>query len=385
MPCAPADIKSGKLLIKDQATDTGVRPFADGDNEPYYLSPSINLVGGVDQGTAKVGAANTIDVTVKNISTDAISDITIEVWVCDFTMGVSPASSLNSANPGGAPLIGFFAGPLQPNAEQVIPTESAWTPTGADAALNGGHVCIAANCFSDSDGAPLAAENNAFKFLCDSHHAQRNIHIAQVSPGMHRFHFNMRVANANPRLGAITHVQIQHVVGQRAFTDAIRGQLLATPGVVFGAVKPQVQVTGLRSQTINREMILAETKLAPAITATEHAVSVQHQLTHLTPAAVARVGIAATRKQFFLQVDQHNFVPLAFSSVLPKSFAIEAQGAGVGNLLQFNLKEHQTTTMAVDVELSPQARPGDMHAFDLTQHSPHGDVIGGARIVLIVK
>ncbi|HEY2595594.1 MAG TPA: hypothetical protein VGK33_17010, partial [Chloroflexota bacterium] len=361
------------------------RPFSDGDNEPYWESPSIDVftkpgANYVEQnGLATVGIPTYVGVTVTNISQSPLNDVNIEVWVCDFTMGVSPASSLTSSNPGGAPMTGYFAGPLAAGASQLIYTGESWTPVSADSSLNGGHVCIAANGYADNDGGPLASEGNAFKFLCDSHHGQRNIHVAAVAPQMMKFNFRMRVNNPNPRLTEITHVQIQHLTGLRASTDSIRGQLLAMPGVVYGAVKPGVTVTGQRSQTISREMILPETTLAKSSPATSR------ELLHLTPEAVANAGIAATRKQFFLQTDQKSVVPLAFSSVLPKSVALQAAGFGAGQLLNFNLREGQSAVMEVDIALASGARPGDMHAFDLTQHSPHGDVLGGARIVLVVK
>ena len=379
MPCAPQDVKSGGLLIRDSGADTGARPFANGDNEPYWNSPSINLfINGANQnGLAKVGAQNAVVVTVTNISQAPLSDVSVEVWVCDFTMGVSPSTSLNSSNPGGAPMTGFFAGPLAPAASHDI-TAGPWTPVAADATLNGGHVCIAANCFADNDGGPLASEGNAFKFLCDSHHGQRNIHVAAVAPQMHKFNFRMRVSNPNPRLTKVTHVQIQHLQGLRAVADGLRSQLLTMPGVVFGTVKPGVNVTGQRGQLIKREMIqVAATHLATASVT-------GHDMLHLTPEALKTVGLATSRNQFFLQTDEHSYVPLAFSNVLPKSFAIQAPRIRAGQLLDFNLREGQSAVMDVDVVLAAGAKPGDMHAFDLTQLSPHGDVLGGARIVLVV-
>jgi hypothetical protein len=378
MPCS--EVVQGPLLLKDSATDSGTRPFADGDNEPYWNSPSIRLVGGVDDGTAKVGAANTIVITVTNMSqSTTLNNINIEAWVCNFTMGVSPASSLASSNPNGDPMTGFFAGPLPPGGQHDV-SATPWTPTQADAALNGGHVCIAANCYADNDGAALGVEGNVFKFLCDTHHGQRNIHVAVVPGGQQHFRFPMQVANPNPRLGALTHVMIQHVVGTRAFTDVIRGQLLATPGVTYGVARRPAVITGLRSQVINSEVIAPVAKLATA------GPGVVHELAHLTPPAVAAAGLAAApRNQFFLQVAPKQVVPLAFSPLLPQAMTISAAGVGAGHMLNFNLAEGHKATMEVDIELPAGARPGDMHAFDLTQHSPQGDVLGGARIVLVFR
>jgi hypothetical protein len=195
---------------------------------------------------------------------------------------------------------------------------------------------------------------------------------------MRKFNFHMQVVNPNPRLSQTTHVQIQHVVGQRAFSDAVRQQLATVHGVTYGTAHPQVAVTGARFQTISREAISPATRLATA------SASSVHELFHMTPPAVAAAKLPAARNQFFLQVDAKHSTPLAFSSILPHSVAIAAAGVGKGNLLNFKQAEGQKATMEVDIQLPAQAKPGDMHAFDLTQHSAEGDVLGGARIVLIV-
>jgi hypothetical protein len=364
MPCSPADLaNTGVLLIPDQAGDTGARPFADGDNEVYYLSPSIVLSGGVDAGTAKVGAPNTVSVTVKNISGQALQDVNVEAWVCDFTMGVDPASALASSNPGGAPMTGFFAGPLPPGASQAIAVSPVWTPTVSDAALNGGHVCIAANCFADppDKGMTLAAEGNAFKFLCDTHHAQRNIHVQVVQGGMRRFDFHMVVTNPQPRLGTVTHAMMAMQTGPRALIG-LAHVLRFHPGIVAATVLPHVAITGHPNQTFAADALHIESHPSPAAIVADHAID----------------------NRFFLPINAQTHIPLRLSATPPKSFAIASDAVGHGTNLNFNLRVGQKKTMTVSVDLGDATRPGDTHVFDLVQRAASGQILGGARIITIV-
>src|SRR5579862_4090152 len=106
MPCNPADIKSKQLTIRwsdgsgGSPADDGTRPLP--DNTAYYESPDLKLSGGVDEGTAKVGVPNTVWAHVTNNGAEAVTGVNIEVWVCNFVLGINPASALASSNPGGA-------------------------------------------------------------------------------------------------------------------------------------------------------------------------------------------------------------------------------------------------------------------------------------------
>lgn len=191
MPCSEADTHSKQLTLRDSTTDDGTRPLADGT--AYWESPDLFINGGIDPGTAKVGADNHLMANVHNETQAPISNINLELWVCDFTMGINPSSALASSNPGGAPMTGFASGPVPPGGNVTVDC-GIWHPVPADAALNGGHVCIAGNCYGDGDGAPFSGSD--FKFLCDCHHAQHNIAVVQLGMSkINNFHFQMIAAN----------------------------------------------------------------------------------------------------------------------------------------------------------------------------------------------
>ncbi len=191
MPCSEADTHSKRLTLRDSTADDGTRPLADGT--AYWESPDLFINGGIDPGTAKVGADNHIMANVHNETQAPISNINLEVWVCDYTMGINPSSALASSNPGGAPMTGFASGPIPAGGNLVVDC-GIWHPVPADASLNGGHVCIAGNCYGDGDGAPFSGSD--FKFLCDCHHGQHNIAVVQLAMNKIRdFHFQMIAAN----------------------------------------------------------------------------------------------------------------------------------------------------------------------------------------------
>ena len=212
MPCSEADTHSKRLTLRDSTTDDGTRPLADGT--AYWESPDLFINGGIDPGTAKVGVDNHIMANVHNETQAPISNVNLEVWVCDFTMGINPSSALTSSNPGGAPMTGFAAGPI-PSGGNLVVDCGIWRPVSTDASLNGGHVCIAGNCYGDGDGAPFSGSD--FKFLCDCHHGQHNIAVVQLAMNKIRdFQFEMIAANPFLRQGrAETFITLQQPDKQR--------------------------------------------------------------------------------------------------------------------------------------------------------------------------
>jgi hypothetical protein len=232
MPCSEEETKSGQLYIRYKAADTGNRPI-----DPctgYWLSPDIWLDGGVDATTARVGAVNTVKVRVANKSSQPISSVNVQVWVCDFTLGVSPASAI-------APEMTGFVSQIDPGAANAatIACSPGWTPTPADALLNGGHVCLAANCYAEEPADGTAIPPGVFKFCCDSHHGQRNIAVKTVSKikNLKVLEFPMFIANPTPRRltppefrkGQPFTVRVQHLDHGGGFEPEIKDHLASHP------------------------------------------------------------------------------------------------------------------------------------------------------------
>lgn len=223
MACIESDIHSGDLLIKTTTSDTGERPLVPCTD--YWRSPSVWLDGGVDQATAKVGVPNTINVRVHNISANDIADVNVEAWVCDYTVGVGPSGGIPSAG-GSLPMTGFIA-TIPANSQRTAVCSPAWTPLASDVATFNGHVCIAANCFSDGgDGASVIGE--PLKICCDSHHAQRNIAIKAVGRSK-AMRFRFQVANPDLDEERLFFIHVEEVRGRGAFGRAEREQVRSGP------------------------------------------------------------------------------------------------------------------------------------------------------------
>jgi hypothetical protein len=181
------------LVIKLDANDTGVRPMP--ANTPFWTCQAITLLGDNqtlygDTATA-VGRVTTLEVQVSNTGVSAFHDVTVEAWVCNYTLGyVGPGSAI----PGPPPT--SFTGTTasvpagaQPVIVQCTPT---WTPSAAQAAINvetepdgtqAAHVCVGANAYgTDASGQPVGAAlpTGAIDPLHRSEHGQTNIKVRQV-------------------------------------------------------------------------------------------------------------------------------------------------------------------------------------------------------------
>jgi hypothetical protein len=195
MACTESQIKSGKLVIPQDGfgtlppNDTGARPLV--PCGAYWFNPNMwletnnpPLSSGVTTGlqtwVAQEGVPCYAAVQVLNPTGSDIGPVHIEVWVCNYTMGVSPSTGLVSAG-APKPMTGSIA-VIPARQLKVVRSTFVWKPTHGDAVLNGGHVCLAANVYSPTDGQSFeSGKPTAFAFCCDSHHAQRNIHIDVLS------------------------------------------------------------------------------------------------------------------------------------------------------------------------------------------------------------
>ncbi|NRQ31928.1 hypothetical protein HII36_08755 [Nonomuraea sp. NN258] len=217
------------LFVKYALSDTGKRPVPQGIH--FWVTPSIWLTGGIDLSTAKVGVRNTINVRVDSMSVEPKANVTVQVWVCDYTVGgIGPAAVLTSGSAGGnmgnaVTLNGVSAG--APGTAQI-----AWTPVPADLINsndpNSGHVCIAANVYvelGDVEGKP-----ESFGFLDpagNQHHAQRNIGLLRVPGGGEEGSLTLRALNPGEEEQVFT-LMVRELPPEEAFGPLEREQLLSS-------------------------------------------------------------------------------------------------------------------------------------------------------------
>jgi hypothetical protein len=165
------------------------------------------------------------------------NEVIVQAFVCNPSVGVGVSNGNLLSAGGQAGLQGFFPAGTSFPAPQAVHID--WYPTSAEAAINGGHVCIAANVYDTAgDGAPLTA--GAFN-LSDVHMAQRNIHIALAPPGMRApmmFSFYVPEAELVPAGEKEFRLRVEPVAIDRVLTPVIREQLLATPAVTLAGEKP---------------------------------------------------------------------------------------------------------------------------------------------------
>ena len=355
MPCN--NVLSGPLLIRYNGTDNGTRPITPCDaSNPYWISPSLWLDHPadttIDEATTKVGVATTLKVLVHNIGAQPVNNVSVEAFVCDFTAGVSPASAIAGT--------GKFTGFVNTigtggSNSAVVSCTPIWTPNTTQLAINGGHVCLFANCFSDSDGQSvdtMAVDpvTKSLPFCCDSHLAQRNIRIVAASQGqggggMRNIRVDLMVAN--PALDQSIEVipAIHRVVGAGAITKNERWMLQTSPFI----------------QTVK-------------IGDRNHFVLAQQGEIFFTSRAAARKRA----------LSPEDVVLLRRSRFRNYDFLFAADGIAPGRDIQIPLEPRQARPVTMNLQLNQNEAIGSTHTFDISQALPDGTVIGGVRVLVIV-
>jgi hypothetical protein len=186
------------LYIKYHAQDAGARPIPTcGQNPPWpWLATSITMTDPAGNliSKAKVDEACKICVQVdsKESTYPAGPRPRVQVWVCDFTLGVGPGS-VRQYN-GSIPEAGLTSSVISmtPGAADSVASGAPgrakidWTPADGDLrnvnADGEAHMCIAANVYYEgpdapgAEGAPMPPPD--YVDICgNQHHAQLNIAI----------------------------------------------------------------------------------------------------------------------------------------------------------------------------------------------------------------
>ncbi len=352
MPCV--NVSSGPLVIKYKSSDTGTRPIDPcGGPNPFWVSPSLWLEhpsdSTIDEATTKVNVATTLKVLVHNMGAQPVSNVNVEAYISDFTAGVSPASAI----PGTGKFTGFVStiGTGGGNSA-VVACTPVWTPTAAQLTINGGHVCMFANCFSDTDGQSVDSiavdpVTHSLPFCCDSHLAQRNIRIVAASQGqgLKNIRFDMLVANPSLEFATTVTPIINRVVGAAAITKNERWMLQTSPLI------QTVKINGLnRFVLANQGQIFFTSRGA-------------ERKSTLTPEDVVLIGRSRFRR-------------------FDTRFAVDDLGEAPD--LRIPLEPRESKTVGVNLQLNDGEKVGSTHTFDVAQTTADGTVIGGVRVLVLV-
>lgn len=355
--CDKTGVKSGRLQVIDPISQNPQNPqFPYDPCTNYWTCHGIKIIhekvvaGQVvvdtrfDETTAGFDPANVIpnqiQVKVFNATNQEIRNVNVEAWVCDFTMGVTFASSLPSANPAQAPMTGFTAS-IPPGGNQIIRCSPNWVTTQPDVGLNGGHVCIAVNCYTNPQdpnddsqdiqgqvitGGPTGPN---FNFCCDAHQAQRNIAVRQVTPMMKKeggFNFKFFAANPNPDHELEAVLEIKRATGMCAFGPNEQQLLLSGPH--------------------------------------------------------AAVRITDDRGCQLVLKDPHE-TPIHESPYDLKEVTLEGNEIGRGNHLKVMLPPKERIPVTMRLKFAPEDDLGGFHTFDVTETDMEGNVVGGVRIMTL--
>jgi hypothetical protein len=360
MPCTQNETQKG-LAIPWSASDDGTRPLGKCDGTiPYWTNPNIWLdhpsAPSADNGTAVENQVNSVRVKVYNLSGSDINDVNVEAWVCDFTMGVDPASALNPP----AEMTGYIS-TIMAGGSGVVTCTPTWTPDASQMAINGGHVCIAANAYSAGvDGESLPA--GGFNFCCNARHGQRNIYIKSVpgkGPGMHILGVEIFVHGLHD--GGVTTVGVTKTTGKYQFTAGDRSFLLASPAFHELLTHPQVapQFGGMRDN-------LLRPNVSEAVRAFSNPTSLIRQ-------------IAPSQLPF--RISRGSLISAGLSASVAAE-TVKVPGGIDG--LRMQLKPREQATVKLQAQFSPDEKTGNVHTFDFQQSDRSGTVVGGARVIALI-
>lgn len=377
------------LFIKYKTGDTGARPTTAG--EPVHLSPSITLSGGINATTAKIGVVNTINVQVDSKQTDPGQgkiNVKVQVWVCDFNLGVGPAAALLSNSSNGAS--GFtdtvdttvYAG--APGLAQVN-----WTPVPADLINkydpNTGHVCIGANVYVEGTAPEGAIKSfGTLDPFGNQHHAQKNIAVVQVAAGgMKALPF--RVIN-DQRDPMDYQVEVAELDPRQVF-DPVQLEALATYQFVEVKVGPTITIPGgstLETLEPGTQWELGRLGVGRLGLVVSPETEVETAQTRLVQAAepferqLLRAGAELYLSPAALQYDEP--VPLRAAEDFGR-LPTMIGGGEAGSRFRTRLDALDRTPFTLHVEGGD--RPGEVRVFDATQTDEQGRVRGGARVISV--
>ena len=206
------------LFIRANAGDTGKRPVVG----PFWESPDIFLLAGVDPSLApnippqlgqiaNAGEPNTIYAHVWNFGNCAASEVVVEFYWCDPSLGINAQSTHLIAQ-----TVIALGAKGSGRAHALVKCPKAWIPT----FLNGGHECLLVRVWDNT--ADLPGEPK-FDASINRHVGQRNIHVAApvgaqpiVGPTIHPLIRRLQASTTGPALANPIVIKVGPLYGQPA-------------------------------------------------------------------------------------------------------------------------------------------------------------------------
>jgi hypothetical protein len=346
MTCNEGTVKSGPIYLRRLVGENEKRPI-----EPctdFWRCPDIEIQGGIDAGTAKAPSTagttidNYIQVTVRNAGTKTIENVEVQVWVCDYGVGIGPKGGIPSAG-GPAGLGPRLLGDIASGASASA--KLRWRVTHDDAIRNpDGHHCIIANAYGtapDDNGLEISVTppftKDVIFICCDSHHGWRNIN-AKVASGMliaqgeGEFVFPLLVGNptVNDLEGILTVTQVQ----QGGFGPTEREHLLSGGHVEWTHPDQDPKCTRL--------VLGGDADLPPD-------------------------------QQVIVSGTDRPMLDLGLDGDL-----------GSGSEVKFALRPDDVMPLRVLGRFDPKTQPGEVFIFDVVQRDSNGEVLSGARMLATV-
>lgn len=353
--------------------DTGARPIpgcGQPNGPPVWANASIWMSNPNTNATlnqAGVGQQTKINVVVTNKGEMTFSSpdqfgtfLTVQVWVCNYTLGVGPGAGARPSAGGTAGLSSTFTGNLPAGGQAAFSV--LWTPDPSDMlnVVNGqGHLCIAANVVWEGTAPPpesaLLPPPNAVSICGDGvanaggHHGQRNIFIGATAMKMEMMKIQMDVFNLDRKEETFV-VEVEEVLGAGAIGAAVKEALLAERWVALAGGKPgRPRVKRDRQKQPLEPIERAKLRLGGRLVLRKGG----------KPIRIARTPIEA---------------PV----LVGKGFE------GKGNRVEVTLPPKRSRRLTLELPIAKEA-PGTAHVLDVRQINRHGIVIGGNRIVTVMQ
>jgi len=339
MACAEGTVKSGPLYLSRLPGEGMQRPIEPCTN--FWTCNDIKLGNGeydapaTDDDTVR---KNEIKVTVRNGGTEPVTNVTLQVWVCDYNVGIGPAGGIDSA--GGAGGLGDrYLTVLEKGQSKEFTL--FWYATYADRVRNpGGHHCIIANVKGDAPETgtliDTAATQDVIFICCDSHHGWRNIAAKPISKKL--------MAEGDDRF------DLGFLLGNPTRND-LEGTLTVTEVPMgFGAVE--------RDHLLNLGWVeWTDPRLDPVC----------------TRLVLAGEGGFPPGKSVVVAGTDRRMADLGMEG-----------GIGAGREIPFRIGPDDQIPMRVTGVFDRDAEPGEVFVFDVVQQDTKGNVLSGARMLAAV-